>query len=46
MLPCRSKGTLDHDREMQFDVDVEGSNTYPNSLKGEDEVQFNSIMKS
>lgn len=42
---CRSKGILNHDREMEIHVDSEGSSTYL-PLEGKDEVQVISIMKS
>ena len=46
MLSCKSKGVLDHDREMELDVDLEGFDTYLDPLEGENESHLRSIMKS
>ena len=46
MLSCRSKGTLDQDREMTTHDDLEGSNTYHDRLEGKDEAHHRLIMKS
>ena len=37
---------LDQDKEMETHVELEGSNTYPDPLEGEDEVKKKSFMKN
>lgn len=39
MLLCESKVILDHGKEMTTQVDLEGSNTYPNLLYGKHELE-------